>query len=57
MREAAARGEIAQRDDLSLIVRTGPSLVLYANLLTGSPASKDELARIIDEILLPLLHP
>ncbi len=55
LREAVARGEIAPRNDLALITRVGPSLVLYSHLLAGSPPPKHELTRIVDEVVMPLL--
>lgn len=57
LREAAGRGEIAPTSDLRLIARTAWALVLHGHFLGGAPLTEHELTSIVDEIILPLLHP
>ncbi len=57
LREAIDRGQISPAGNLRLIARTGPALVLQGHFLGGAPLSDDELSRIVDEILIPLLRP
>jgi AcrR family transcriptional regulator len=47
-------GRIDQRDE-PLLLHTGPALVIYQFLVTGEPPDRDEIARIVDNVLLPLL--
>lgn len=52
---AVERGELAADKITPLLVRTGPALILQGLLMTGKPSPDAEVARIVDEILLPLL--
>lgn len=54
---AVERGELAADRITPLLVRTGPALILQGLLMTGKPSSDAEVARIVDEVLLPLLTP
>jgi AcrR family transcriptional regulator len=57
LRRGAERGEIAPARISTLVARTGPALVIETFLLTGAPPPGDELARIVDTIVMPLLSP
>jgi AcrR family transcriptional regulator len=41
--------------DQPLLLHTGPALVIYQFLVTGRPPGREELERIVDAVLLPLL--
>jgi AcrR family transcriptional regulator len=57
LRRGADRGEIDPGRISTLVARTGPALVIETFLLTGAPPPGDELARIVDTIVMPLLSP
>jgi AcrR family transcriptional regulator len=57
LRRGAERGEIDPARISTLVARTGPALVIETFLLTGAPPPGDELARIVDTIVMPLLSP
>jgi AcrR family transcriptional regulator len=57
LRRGAERGEIDPGRISTLVARTGPALVIETFLLTGAPPPGDELARIVDTIVMPLLSP
>jgi AcrR family transcriptional regulator len=57
LRRGAERGEIAPARISTLVARAGPALVIETFLLTGAPPPGDELARIVDTIVMPLLSP
>ncbi|WP_182545103.1 TetR/AcrR family transcriptional regulator [Halosaccharopolyspora lacisalsi] len=53
---AGAHRNGADPDTVTLLLaRTGPALVVQSVLLTGEPPTAEELTRIVDELLLPLL--
>lgn len=52
---AVRRGELHGDKITPLIIRTGPALILQGLLMSGESPSDAEVARIVDEILLPLL--
>jgi cell division ATPase FtsA len=57
LQRAAERREIdATRVD-ALVARTGPALVIETFLLTGAPPAAEELARIVDRVMIPLIVP
>lgn len=57
LQRAAERGEIdASRVD-ELVARTGPALVVETYLLTGAPPAPNELSRILETVVIPLLAP
>jgi AcrR family transcriptional regulator len=54
---AQAQGKtpcLGERDE-SLLLHSGPALVIYQFLVTGKPPGADEIARIVDNVLVPLL--
>jgi AcrR family transcriptional regulator len=57
LRRGAERGEIDPARISTLVARAGPALVIETFLLTGAPPPDDELARIVDTIVMPLLSP
>ena len=57
LRRGAERGEIDHSRISTLVARAGPALVIETFLLTGAPPPGDELARIVDTIVMPLLSP
>jgi AcrR family transcriptional regulator len=57
LRRGAERGEIDPARISTLVARAGPALVIETFLLTGAPPPGDELARIVDTIVMPLLSP
>ena len=57
LRRGAERGEIDPARISVLVARAGPALVIETFLLTGSPPPADELARIVDTVVLPLVSP
>jgi AcrR family transcriptional regulator len=57
LRRGAERGEIDPARVSTLVVRAGPALVIETYLLTGAPPPADELARIVDTVVIPLVSP
>jgi AcrR family transcriptional regulator len=51
----AERGEVDPARISALVARTGPALVIETFLLTGTPPPADELARIVDTVVMPLV--
>jgi hypothetical protein len=57
LRRGAERGEVDPTRISVLVARTGPALVIETFLLTGTPPAADELARIVDTVVMPLVSP
>jgi AcrR family transcriptional regulator len=57
LRRATEHHPTDHGDRLELIARVGPALLIHELLLTGEPASEDEIGQIIDHIILPALDP
>ncbi|WP_252445144.1 TetR/AcrR family transcriptional regulator [Pseudonocardia humida] len=55
LRRAAERSGAEPAAVTPLLVRTGPALVVESFLRRGAPPGPDELAEIVDTVLLPLL--
>ncbi len=57
LQEAAARGEIRPEAATRLISDVGPSVMVYRNLTEGGPITDDDLATLVDEVLMPIVRP
>ncbi|GGQ30885.1 AcrR family transcriptional regulator [Actinomadura coerulea] len=57
LREAAARGEIRPETATRQIANVGPAVIVYRNLTEGGPIADDDLASIVDEVLMPIVRP
>jgi AcrR family transcriptional regulator len=57
LRRGAERGDVNPARISTLVARTGPALVVETFLLTGAPPPADELARIVDTVVMPLVSP
>jgi AcrR family transcriptional regulator len=57
LRRGAEHGDVDPARASTLVARTGPALVIETFLLTGAPPPADELARIVDTVVLPLVSP
>ena len=55
LRRTTEHDAIEHGDRLEMIARVGPALIIHELLLTGEPASEDEIGQIIDHIILPAL--
>ena len=54
---AKARGEIREDVDLDLIAPALPGVVLHRVFLLGDSATPELVARVIDQIIVPAVHP
>ena len=54
---ARARGEIRDDVDLDLLAPALPGIVLHRVFLLGDSATPELVARVIDQIILPAVHP
>jgi AcrR family transcriptional regulator len=54
---AADRGEIPRDAPTPLLARTGPALVFQHLIFHDAPPQPDDLAEIVDHVLLPLTQP
>jgi AcrR family transcriptional regulator len=57
LRRGAEQGDVDPARASALVARVGPALVIETFLLTGTPPPADELARIVDTVVLPLVSP
>jgi AcrR family transcriptional regulator len=57
LRRGAERGDVDPTRINALVARAGPALVVETFLLTGDPPPADELARIVDTVVKPLVSP
>nr|WP_179835998.1 TetR/AcrR family transcriptional regulator [Actinomadura citrea] len=57
LREAAARGEIRPAAATRQIANVGPAVMVYRNLTEGGPITDDDLASLVDEVLMPIVRP
>jgi AcrR family transcriptional regulator len=57
LRHGAEQGDVDPSRASALVARVGPALVIETFLLTGAPPPADELARIVDTVVLPLVSP
>lgn len=53
---AIERGQLRPGTDLDLVHQIGPALVMFRLLLTGEPVDEQFRARLVDEVLLPLVE-
>jgi AcrR family transcriptional regulator len=57
LRRGAERGEVDAARVTPLVAMAGPALVVQTFLMTGSPPPADDLARIVDTVVMPLVSP
>ncbi|MEV0662950.1 TetR/AcrR family transcriptional regulator [Actinomadura luteofluorescens] len=57
LRDAAARGEIRPEAATRQIANVGPAVMVYGNLTEGGSITDDDLASIVDEVLMPIVRP
>ncbi|WP_231333479.1 TetR/AcrR family transcriptional regulator [Actinomadura graeca] len=55
--EGAARGEVRPDAATRQIARVGPAMIVYQNLTEGLNLGDEELASLVDDVLIPLLRP
>lgn len=55
MRRAQQRGEVSEATDIHFLVDAAPAMLIFRHLLTPYPVDDAYLARLVDEIWLPLL--
>lgn len=54
--QAMLRGEIPRQDLDPFVLMAAPALLFHQLILTGTPASEEQVAHIVDHIVLPLLR-
>ncbi len=54
--QAMLRGEIPRQDLDPFVLMAAPALIFHQLILTGTPASEEQVAHIVDHIVLPLLR-
>jgi AcrR family transcriptional regulator len=54
---AAARGEIRAGAATPFVVQTGPAIVIHTCLVRGLPLSTQDIADIVDQVILPAVRP
>lgn len=55
IRRAQVRGEVSEATDIQFLVDTAPAMLVFRHLLTPYPVDENYLARLVDEVWLPLL--
>lgn len=54
--QAMLRGEIPRQDLDPFVLMAAPALIFHQLILTGTPASEEQVAHIVDHVVLPLLR-
>jgi AcrR family transcriptional regulator len=55
IRRAQTRGEVSEATDIHFLVDAAPAMLVFRHLLTPYPVDENYLARLVDEVWLPLL--
>ena len=55
MRRAQERGEVSEATDIQFLVDAAPAMLIFRHLLTPHPVDEEYLARLVDDVWLPLL--
>jgi AcrR family transcriptional regulator len=57
LRRGVDRGEVRAGADLELLADVGPAMMMYCTKVSGGEITADYPARLVDEVLMPMLRP
>jgi len=57
LRRGIERGEVRAGADVELLADVGPAMMMYCAKMSGGDVSADHPARVVDEVLMPMLRP
>ncbi|WP_218004955.1 TetR/AcrR family transcriptional regulator [Actinomadura macra] len=55
--EGAARGEVRPEAATRQIAKVGPAMIVYRNLTEGVTMDDEQLASVVDDVLIPIVRP